>query len=464
MILWSFNEVALATKAEISENNLIKGLSIDSRTVKKGDLFIALQGEYHDGHDHIQSALDKGAVGALVHKKCPAIPNKNLITVHNTQKALYNLAKAARLRSSARIVAITGSMGKTGLKEAMAHILEGQSKVHYTEGNLNNHLGLPLTLARMPQDTDFGLFEIGMNHRGEITPLVQLLQPHIATITAIANAHSEFFASTKEIAKAKAEIFLGFAGEGRVLLPGDDEHYDYLFQMARHADVSVIKSFGTNTLHDYAARNIKTTLEGSFFDAYIGSGKYSEVHKTKTKAWGDHYVLNAIAALGLVHLIGADMKKAVENLADFSNPAGRGKIIKCTHNDISFTLVDDAYNANEESIKASLSLFHNSSIPAHKRFVVLGEMLELGEQSIVSHLALVEPIKQAQLERIWLIGENMYPLYGELKSHMDVTYLQNIESLLENPALLLEEDIWLLAKGSHGSGVHKIVKKLRECP
>lgn len=460
MALWSYNEVALATGAQISENNLIEGISIDSRHIKKGDLFIALEGVHHDGHNHIQSALDKGATAALVHKKCPHIPLKNLITVSDTQKALYDLAKAARLRSKGRIVAITGSVGKTGLKEALAHILQGQGHIHCTKGNLNNHLGLPLSLARMPQNADFGLFEIGMNHSGEITPLVQLLNPHVAAITAIAMAHAEFFDDIMDIAKAKAEIFLGFSGEGRVLLPGDDELYDYLFQMARHADASVITSFGTNTLHDYAARHIHIGLEGSHFDAYIRTGNHSQIHKVKTAAWGHHYVLNAIAALGLVHLLGADMEQAVERLSDFSNPKGRGEIIKTAYKGKNFTLVDDAYNANEESMKASLSLFKNSSIPPHKRYAILGEMLELGDKSLNAHLALVEPIKEAQIKKIWLIGEAMYPLVNELTPFMEVIYVQNIEGLLEKPELLLNDDIWLLAKGSHGSGVHKIVQKL----
>ncbi len=457
MALWHFNEIAEAIGAENKGQAIIEGISIDSRSVKKGDLFIALAGEHFDGHNYVEAAFEKGAAAAIVHKKCTNIEPSKLLYVEDSQKALYDLAKAARLRAKARIVAITGSVGKTGLKEALGHILKGQGKIHYTLGNLNNHLGLPLSLARMPQDADFGIFEIGMNHSGEITPLVQLLNPHIAAITAIANAHTEFFASTKEIAKAKAEIFLGFSGEGRVLLPGDDEYYDDLLHYARHADVSVITSFGTNTLHDYAARHVDIQAKGSSFEAYIRQGTQSQIYKAQTAAWGQHYVLNAIAALGLVHLLGADMEKAVENLADFSNPKGRGQIINSRYNQIPFTLIDDAYNANEESMKASLSLFHSSEIAPQKRYAILGEMLELGEASKAAHLSLVEAIKQAKLEKLWLIGEAMQPLYDALKADMNVVYLPNIDEIIDNPKKVIQEDIWLLIKGSHGSNVHKIV-------
>ncbi len=459
--LWHFGEVAQAVGAHNTHEGTIYGISIDSRAVKEGDLFIALAGDNFDGHNYVKAALKNGAAAAIIHKECAHIDSARLFWVEDTQKALYDLAKAARLRSKARIAAITGSVGKTGLKEALAHILEGQGNIHYTQGNLNNHLGLPLSLARMPKDTDFGLFEIGMNHSGEITPLVQLLKPHVAAITAIANAHSEFFASTKEIAKAKAEIFLGFSGEGRVLLPGDDEHYDDLLHYARHADISVITSFGTNTLHDYAARHIETHGHGSHFDAYIRSGNSSQIYKAKTAAWGHHYVLNAIAALGLVHLLGGDLEKAVSRLADFSNPQGRGQIIKACYGDISFTLIDDAYNANEESMKASLSLFHHSQTPPQKRYAILGEMLELGENSPAAHLALAESIKQAELEKLWLIGKAMQPLYAHLKDSMNVVYEESIAPIINHPESLIAADIWLLAKGSHGSQIHKIVDKLK---
>lgn len=462
MALWTFKEIATALKVEPLLAEDIHGISIDSRQVSPGDLFIAIDGAQNDGHQYVEMAFKKGAVGAIVHKKLPNMDQKRLFMVEDTQKALYQLADAARLRMMGKVIAITGSVGKTGLKECLAHILKGQGKIHYTQGNLNNHFGLPLTLCRMPKDTDYGIFEIGMNHAGEITPLVQLLNPHIAAITAIAEAHAEFFDGARDIAKAKAEIFLGFEGEGRVLLPGDDEQADYLTQCAIDADVSTIATFGTTTNRNYCARNIKIDLQGSQFDVVMSYEGLSHNFKAHTQTWGRHYVLTAIAALGLVHLAEGDVEKAVERLAAFTNPKGRGAILQTQLQGKPLTLIDDAYNANESSMKAALSLFENSEIPQSTRYAILGEMLELGIKSADAHLALRESILKANLNHLWLVGTDIYPLYQVLKNDMDVTYKENIKDILPHITETLPANAWLLVKGSHGSHVYKLVEEINK--
>ncbi|MFV0431832.1 MAG: UDP-N-acetylmuramoyl-tripeptide--D-alanyl-D-alanine ligase [Alphaproteobacteria bacterium] len=462
MALWTFEEVADVLNLSPFSTKKIHNLSIDSRNIAKGDLFIAIKGDQFDGHDYVQMALKNGAAGAIVGKNMPNIDKNRLFIVEDTQKALYDLARAARSRMRGKIMAITGSVGKTGLKEAAAHILQGQGKIHYTEGNLNNHLGLPLSLCRMPRDTDFGIFEIGMNHAGEITPLVQLLRPHIAAITAIAEAHAEFFDGPQDIAKAKAEIFLGFEGEGRVLLPGDDDWADFLMQEAIDAGVSTIVTFGTTTNRNYCARRIELGLEGAKFDVHMGFGSFNENFKCYTKTWGYHYVLTAVAALGLVHLAGGDVHKANERLASFSNPKGRGEITQIPlKNGKNITLVDDAYNANEVSMKAALSVFESSQIPTENRYILLGEMLELGDKSEHAHMALKEHIIGANPQKLWLVGKAMQPLYEALKNDISVSYSEKIDDIMDEVQNDLTNQSWLLVKGSHGSYVYKMVTALK---
>ncbi len=457
MGLWTIKEIATATKANYTNNADIDNVCIDSRMVKAKDLFIAIKGAHSDGHDYVKAALDQGAAAAIVHKKIDGLDSSKLIIVNDTYQALLDLAKAARIRSHAKIVAITGSVGKTGLKDMLAAILELQGQCHKTTGNLNNHFGLPLSLCRMPKDTDFGIFEIGMNHAGEITPLVRLLSPHIAVITAIGHAHMEFFSSKQDIAAAKAEIMLGFQGEGRILLPGDDEEFEFLLQKAKQADVSVIKSFGSTTNHDYYGRNPLLSATQSRFDF----GMQQQHFDVSLNAWGIHYVKTATAALGLVHMLHADMDKAIDALTTFENPKGRGRICPKQYNNQSFTMIDDAYNANLDSMKAALSIFSHSHINPQYRYAILGEMLELGEQSAAMHLALLKPILKAELAKIWLTGKNMQPLYEALKlQHADVTYYPDIQPLLDEPGIFAHQDAWILCKGSFGSNIWKIVEAI----
>lgn len=457
MSLWTVKEVADATKASYGNNADIDNICIDSRAAQAGDLFIAIDGEHSDGHDYVKAAFDKGAVAALVHKPIDNVDISKLIMVKDTYQALLNLAKAARIRSHAKIVAITGSVGKTGLKDMLAFALNTQGRCHKTIGNLNNHFGLPLSLCRMPKNTDFGIFEIGMNHAGEITPLVRLLMPHIATITAIGHAHMEFFNSKQDIAAAKAEIMLGFNGEGRILLPGDDEEFEFLLEKAKHADISVIKSFGSTTNHDYYGRNVSLSPVQSRFTF----GMQQEHFEVSLKAWGMHYVKTAVATLGLVHMLKADIHKAMEALSSFENPKGRGRICSKQYQNAQFTIIDDAYNANMDSMKAALSIFSHSEIAPSNRYAILGEMLELGKQSDNMHLALLEPILAAKLAKIWLVGTHMQPLYEALKlQHSNVTYYADVKPLLNDQSIFAHQDAWVLCKGSFGSNIWKIVESL----
>ncbi len=458
MRLWTIKEIAEATKATYTQDAEIFGVSIDSRQIKQGDIFIAIKGEQFDGHDYVQTALEQGAAAVLIQKEMPELDQSKLIMVEDTYKALWQLAKAARIRSRAKIVAITGSVGKTGLKDMLAHILGSQASCHKTMGNLNNHFGLPLSLCRMPKETEFGIFEIGMNHAGEITPLVRLLMPHIAVITNIGHAHMEFFDNIQAVASAKAEIMLGFNGEGRILLPGDNAEFEFLLSKAQEADISVIKSFGSTTNQDYYGRNLALNVNESRFK--FGNGQ--EHFDVSLKAWGAHYVQTATAALGVIHMLQLDLSKAIDVLKDFENPKGRGKISLIKHQDQQFHLIDDAYNANMDSMKAALSIFAHSDIDPKMRYGIFGEMLELGDHSETMHLTLIEPIMQANLAKIWLVGKAMEPLYNALKKQHDhIIYLENVQPLLDDFSGFAHQDIWLLCKGSFGSNIWKIVQQLQ---
>jgi len=440
----------------------ITGISIDSRTLKDGEAFFAIKGDLFDGHDFATAAMAAGA-GLLVvnESRLPALGHLKvpMIVVEDVLESLTKLGLASRERSKAQIIAVTGSVGKTTTKEALRHVLADSGKVHASVASFNNHWGVPLTLARMPADTDYGVFEIGMNHHDEIRPLVKMVRPHVALITLIAPAHLGHFANLEEIAVAKAEIFEGVVPGGYALLNRDDKRFKQLEELAEKAGVEHIVTFGENARSDYRLREVKMHPTCSCMTVKIGN----EEAVVKVGMPGRHIVQNMLAVLGAAHLVGADMAKVAIAMATLTAEGGRGARHVLEHPDGgSFTLIDESYNANPTSMRASLSLLQATPPegPRGRRFAILGDMLELGRQSGKLHADLARPIVDAEVNVLYIGGREMSVLKNALPVEIHVEYRQSTEELLPLVMKAVRPGDVVMVKSSKGIGFAKIVKAL----
>ncbi|MEQ8449136.1 MAG: UDP-N-acetylmuramoylalanyl-D-glutamyl-2,6-diaminopimelate--D-alanyl-D-alanine ligase [Nitratireductor sp.] len=414
----------------------VSGISIDTRTLNRGEAFFAIKGETFDGHDFATAAVAAGAALMVVAEgRLPGLGRLTcpMIVVKDVLVALERLAEASRRRSKAKIIAVTGSVGKTTTKEALRHALSGSGTVHAAERSFNNHWGVPLTLARMPEDTDFGVFEIGMNHAGEIRPLVKLVRPHVAIVTIVAAAHLGHFHSLDDIARAKAEIFEGLEPDGHALINRDDARWRILQKAAKDAGVKHIHGFGEHARATYRLAQAVLKPDHSSFTARIGGAEIV----ARIGAPGRHMVQNALAVLGAVHLAGGDVAKAAAALGAFRAEKGRGARHVLAHPDGPVTLIDESYNANPASMKAAIALLAGTQTGQDgRRIAVLGDMLELGAHSAKLHAGLAEPILEAGLDRVYLAGEAMAALRDALAQHVAVDYRPTREAL--QPVLLAE--------------------------
>jgi len=383
-VLWTHDTVTAAIDASATQPFMAMGVSIDSRTVSPGDLFVALKGPRFNGNDFVNDAFNKGAVAAIV--QAPFVESRNdkiVIEVEDTMKALRDLAVAARMRSRARIVAVTGSVGKTSTKEMIKLALSQSGKTFASAGNLNNDIGLPLSLARLPDDVSYAVFELGMNHAGELAPLSDLLRPHLAVITTVESVHIEYFASEEAIADEKAEIMTGLEPGGTIVLNHDNRHYTRLFGAAKGFKIAHVIDFGSHP--ESAVRLIDCALHGNSSSVRISIA--GEQLEYGLAAPGRHWVSNSLATLAAVRGIGGDVGLAAAALAKLEAPRGRGQ-----HRQIplpafgagaSFTLIDESYNASPASVKAALAVLEKT--PGGRRIAVLGDMLELGAAAPLAH-------------------------------------------------------------------------------
>ncbi|TRD00865.1 UDP-N-acetylmuramoylalanyl-D-glutamyl-2,6-diaminopimelate--D-alanyl-D-alanine ligase [Mesorhizobium sp. WSM4303] len=438
----------------------ISGISIDSRSLQPGDAFFAIKGEVMDGHDFATAAIKAGA-GVLVvaEGKLPSLGRLTapMIVVQDVLAALEKLGVAARERSKAKIIAVTGSAGKTTTKEALRHVLSAVGKVHASAQSFNNHWGVPLTLARMPDDCDYAVFEIGMNHPGEIRPLVKMVRPHVAIVTLIAAAHLGFFKNLDEIAKAKAEIFEGIEPGGAALLNRDDGRWKLLDKMARAAGVEHVFSFGENARSTYKLTKCELHADHSDIAARIGGQDVT----ARIGAPGRHMVQNVLAVLGAAHLVEADIGKVAEALADLSAERGRGKRHVLRHPGGPITLIDESYNANPASMSAAMALLNATPVSGEgRRIAVLGDMLELGEHSAKLHAALAELIVGTGTNTVFLGGPEMRSLADILPDEITTEYRAGAEEL--KPLLLaaLRAGDVVMIKSSKGIGFSKLVEAL----
>lgn len=445
-ILWDSKTVDEAIEGISSESWVCSGISIDTRTLEKGDLFVALRGEAGDGHAFLQDAVQKGAAAALVSEAVDScLPT---IQVTDTLQSLEKLGIAARERSASIRIAVTGSVGKTSTKDMLKWIFKDQGVTHGSIASYNNHWGVPLTLARMPQETQFAIFEVGMNHAGEIRPLSHMIKPHIVIITSVVEAHAEFFNSVEDIARAKAEIFEGMTKGGIVLLNRDNPHFGLLSQIA-HENALTVYGFGESEFADFRLLSWEGEAEKSEVTAEIGGEKvfYS------LPVPGIHWVLNSLAVLGAVHLSRADVKQAAQSIATVEAPSGRGRRYKGE-----FTVIDESYNANPTSMRAALAVLGQSG--GKRKIAVLGDMREMGDLSRLRHEELLKSLIENKIDRVFCCGPYMAYLYECLPNDMKGGYAPTSLELIPSVLEAVEPDDIISVKASLGTRVKPIVEAL----
>jgi UDP-N-acetylmuramoyl-tripeptide--D-alanyl-D-alanine ligase len=458
--LWTVAEAVAATggRPENLSDGPLSSISIDSREIAPEALFVAIKGDKLDGHDYVAAALAAGASAAIVSEEWFAShPGENLIVVPDPLEALRALARAARTRSKALIVAVTGSAGKTTTKEAIRTVLGTFGPTHYSIKSFNNHWGVPLMLARLPREARFGVFEIGMNHAGEITPLTRLVRPHIALVTTVAAAHLEFFDSVSGIARAKSEIFEGLEPGGTALLNADHDYLHILFARARELGVSSIVTYGYDEEADY--RITPPEQAGAKTFARVTHG--AEAFDLNLQVRGRHMVANAAAALAVSQLAGLDSYAAVRALADFGAPEGRGQAVRLGPADRPLLLVDESYNANVASMNAAMEVFAGVIAPGGRKILVLGDMLELGEQGPVLHQSLKNAVLATGATQVFLVGRAIEALADDLDQSLVAGKARRIEDLMEPILSSLAFGDAVMVKGSKGVGLASLVDEIK---
>lgn len=451
-MIWTHAEIIEATNGRLEGAPFeAASVSIDSRKLQPGALFVALKGERFDGHDYLKQAFTGGAVAALVSNVPPELGGVgSFILVPDVYEALLSMARFARARTSARIIAVTGSVGKTGTKEAIRVAASSAGRVYATHGNLNNHIGLPLSLCNLPRDAAFGVFELGMNHAGEISFLTRFARPDVAVITNVEAVHLEFFKGLEDIANAKAEIFEGVPAHGAVVLPRDNAAYDQLLRIASERHIENIISFGEHETAD--CRLMAYALEefGSRIEARI-AGTPITYHMAAT---GRHWALASLAALAAVTMAGGDLANAAAALSHFQEPEGRGKRTQVNLASGTFSLIDDCYNASPASMKAAfakLADMNAATATPGRKIAVLGDMLELGVASADLHRSLLVPLQTAGIDKVYASGPLMKNLFDLLPPAMQGAHAPDAKQLAPKVCAAVQSGDIVLIKGSRGS-------------
>ena len=451
--LWTSAEIGAATGGVASADFTATGVAFDSREVGTGDLFVAMPGTTSDGHRFVAQAFAQGATGAVVSKPvdCPHV------LVSDTAAALNALGVAGRSRTQAKIVGVTGSVGKTGTKEALAAALARKPdvRVHRSVKSYNNHTGVPLSLARMPADSDYGVFEMGMNHAGELAALTRMVRPHVAVVTAIAPAHIEFFPTGLDgIADAKGEIFEGLEPGGTAVIPFDSPYRDRLITLAQpHA--ATILTFGTGEGADVRAETTVETRRGTSASVTLPGAQLTLTIGQP----GAHWASNALAVLAAVHSLGADLGIAALALAEMEQLVGRGARVTLEVDGGTALMIDESYNANPTSMAATLSVFARDV--ATRKIAVLGEMGELGPSGAALHAGLAEDVTAAGVDFALLVGPAMTPLAKNLESKIDVAHVADAATAYSVLAAMIAPGDAILVKGSNYVGLSALVAQLK---
>lgn len=461
--LWAFDALVRAAGgiAEGAPSRAITGFSIDTRALQPGDVFVALT-DARDGHDFVTTAFKAGAAAAIVSETYARHAGDGaLIRVSETLRALEAVGRAARARLSldARVFAVTGSVGKTTTKEMLRACCERLGQAHASDKSFNNHWGVPLTLARMPADTRYAVFEIGMNHAGEIAPLTRMVRPHIAIVTTVEAAHIEHFPNEEAIAEAKAEIFLGLEPGGTAVLNADNRHFARLRNAAQQLPgIRVIAFSGTAPPSSGAVRVGLTgadTLDGmtrvrtSAGDYVLGSV-------------GHHMVMNSMAVMAALHAAGANVPDALRALATLQPPSGRGSRLDLPVEGGSLLLIDESYNANPASMRAALAALATVPRKTHpRRLAVLGDMLELGSQAPDMHADLFDSVDAAGVDLVFAAGPNMQHLFERVPTGRQGGWASNSKGIEAQLLAAVRSGDVVMIKGSNGSRMAPLVEALK---
>jgi UDP-N-acetylmuramoyl-tripeptide--D-alanyl-D-alanine ligase len=438
----------------------VPGLSIDTRTVAPGEAFFAIQGDNRDGHDFVDAALEARAGLAVVaaDRRARFPEHAPLLVVADVLESLRDLARAARARAQANVVAVTGSVGKTSTKEALRLTLTRSGETHASVASYNNHWGVPLSLARCPQSARYAVFEIGMNHAGEIEPLTRLVRPQVAIVTAIEPVHLEFFGSLEAIADAKAEIFLGIERGGAAVINRDSPQFTRLEGRARDAGVERIVSFGEHARAD--ARLIKCSLQAEI--STVQARILGTDVTYKLGAPGRHLVLNSLSVLAAAALVGADLALAGLALADLQPASGRGSRLTLHMPRGTALLIDESYNANPASMRAALALLGQTDLrQLGRRIAVLGDMLELGPRGADLHRELAVAVLAHGIDLVFCCGPLMRALWEALPSARKGGYAETSAALESQVLAAVQAGDAVMVKGSLGSRMAPIVKALQ---
>lgn len=466
MTLWSAQDAAAATGGQITCDWQANGVSIDTRTLQPGDLFVALKAA-RDGHDFVAQALASGAAAALVtHRPDGVAADAPLLIVPDVLRGLEALGTAARARTQARVVGVTGSVGKTSTKEMLKAALDGQGKTHVAEASYNNHWGVPLTLARMPAQTDYAVIEIGMSNPGEIAPLARMARPHVVMVTTVAAAHLEAFDDLDGIAREKGSICEGLEPGGIAVLNADLPTTPTLRQAARDAQ---IVTFGT-TSGDWTLGDVRLAGDATIIQAKAAGQDYL----FKLSVPGRHFAMNAVGVLAVSDAIGADPVIAAQDIANWVPPAGRGTrevvpLDPMASEDEALDLIDDAFNANPTSMTAALEVLA-AAVPRDdvgrivkgRRVAILGDMLELGPDELAMHAALADDPHLLAADIVHCAGDRMQALHDALPEAIRGRWAPTAADLVPQTAALVDAGDVVLVKGSKGSKISLIVDAIRK--
>jgi UDP-N-acetylmuramoyl-tripeptide--D-alanyl-D-alanine ligase len=460
--LWTRDEIAASTRGWITDElGPVTGISIDTRTLAKGDLFFAIRGDARDGHDFVEDALRKGAAAAVVAKeRAPEfVDSGTLVVVPDVLEAMRDLARLSRRRTEAQVIAVTGSVGKTGTKEAMRLVFSRQGETHASVASYNNHWGVPLTLARMPRESAFGVFEIGMNHSGEIEPLTRLVRPHVAVITTVEPVHIEYFRSIWSIADAKGEIFAGLEAGGAAVINRDSAYYERMRAHAAASPAGRILSFGEHEQADVRAERIILKPDMSVVEARVLG--MPVVYRLGTP--GRHVAMNSLSVLAVVKAVGGDLALAALALADLKPPIGRGERSVLQAGAGEFVLIDESYNANPASMRAALAtLGHTEPGFRGRRVAILGDMLELGPEGAALHREIAEPIGANRIDLVFAAGPLMENLMEALPGDRRGGYAGTAAELEDTVLKAVRPGDVVMVKGSNGIRMGRIVNALKD--
>lgn len=453
--LWSALTLKKLANAESNKYWEASGIEIDSRKVKKGDLFCAIKGEKNNGHDYIDYAFERGAIACLVNKDYNTDKEIAISKVNNVIETLDLMAKDSRRRSKAKFIAITGSVGKTGTKDMISLGLSGVADTYANESSYNNHLGVPLSLAKLPKKSDFCVLELGMNKEGEIRELAKLVKPEVAILTAIEQAHLKGLLTLKNIAKAKSEVLECLPADGCLIINSDTNYSEFIITKAKRIGIKNIITYGRKD-----GNNIKLV------DYKINKNQYSikALCFGKKKSWlmpivGEHWIYNSLSILALANYYQIDCEKIINRIYSFKVPEGRGNNIFLKFKNKNFLLIDDSYNSNPASLKASLKNFSKLKVKGNK-YLVLGDMLELGEKSLEIHKKFKEKIENIDIDGLYTTGKNMFALNKVICNVKYKVHEENLEIITNKILKLLQDGDAFLIKGSNSLNLNIIINQL----